>query len=79
VRGIGNPVQTLLVLAGVVPFEPFDGPLAIAWYRWLLLDALLFSPWFMLGGLAFGATAWPTRRPGSASAARRMVTEGQQA
>ena len=61
-RGIGNPVQDLLVLAGIMPFEPFEGPQAIAWYRWMLIDVIVWSPWFTLGGLAFGITAWSARR-----------------
>jgi Protein of unknown function (DUF3995) len=58
VRGVGNPVQSALIIAGGMPFDPLAGPDVQAWYDWLRLDAILFSPWFILGGLAFGATAW---------------------
>jgi hypothetical protein len=58
VRGLGNPIQSALTIAGGMPFEVLAGPEAQAWYRWLLIDAMFFSPWFVLGGLAFGATAW---------------------
>ncbi len=61
VRGIGNPVQTLLLVGGVLQFEPLTGPEASAWYRWLLLDSILFSPWFVLGAFVFGATARSAR------------------
>lgn len=64
VRGIGNPLQTLLIIGGVIPFEPLAGPDAQAWYQWLLIDSILYSPWFTLGGFVFGATAWSTRRYG---------------
>jgi uncharacterized protein DUF3995 len=73
VRGLGNPIQDLTVLAGILPFEALDGPQAIAWYRWMLLDAILFSPWFTLGGLAFGVTAWSVSWRGSDLAARGLV------
>lgn len=66
VRGIGNPVQSALIVAGGMPFETLTGAEAQAWNQWLLLDAAIFSPWFILGGLAFGATAWFARRPGAA-------------
>jgi hypothetical protein len=61
-RGFGNPIQTALIVVGILPFEPLGGPEAAAWYQWLLMDAALFSPWFILGGLAFGATARSARR-----------------
>ena len=56
-------------------FMPLAGPDAQAWHQWLLLDAVLFSPWFILGGFAFGATAWFARQndPGR----RDAVREGQ--
>jgi Protein of unknown function (DUF3995) len=57
VRGIGNPVQTALIMSGLITFQPLAGPLAQAWRQWLLLDLALFSPWFILGGFFFGATA----------------------
>jgi len=62
VRGIGNPVQSALIIAGGMPFDALSGPDAQAWYQWLLIDASLYSPWFILGALAFGATAWSARR-----------------
>jgi hypothetical protein len=58
VRGIGTPIQTALVISGGMPFEPLAGPDAQAWYQWLLLDSVGFSPWFILGGFVFGATVW---------------------
>jgi hypothetical protein len=58
VRGIGTPIQTALIIGGGMPFEPLTGPDAQAWYQWLLLDSIVFSPWFILGGFAFGGTAW---------------------
>jgi hypothetical protein len=64
VRGVMNPIQSALVIGGVVPFKPLAGPDAQAWHHWLLIDAVLFSPWFILGGFAFGATAWTARRHG---------------
>jgi hypothetical protein len=73
VRGLGNPVQDLFVLAGVLHFEALDGPEAIAWYRWMLLDAVAFSPWFTLGGIAFGVTAWSARQHGKELAARKVA------
>ena len=48
-RGFGNPIQTVLIIAGGMPFEPITGPEAHAWYQWLLIDAVLYSPWFILG------------------------------
>jgi hypothetical protein len=77
VRGIGNPIQSALVIGGGMPFEPLGGPDAQAWYQWLLIDAILYSPWFILGGFAFGATAQSARRPGDAIDGREMVSEGQ--
>jgi hypothetical protein len=73
VRGLGNPIQDLAVLSGLLPFEALDGPEAIAWYRWMLLDAVLFSPWFTLGGIAFGVTAWSARQHGKDLAGRKVV------
>jgi hypothetical protein len=78
VRGIGNPTQTALIIGGVMPFEPLAGPDAQAWYLWLLLDLVLFSPWFILGGFAFGATAWSARRHGDDIGGRDTVSEGQE-
>lgn len=59
VRGVGNPVQDLLLLSGAIDFAPFDGPWPQAreWYEWLLLDAVAFSPYFVLGAALFGLTA----------------------
>jgi hypothetical protein len=62
VRGMGNPIQSALVIAGGMPFEPLTGPEAQAWYQWLLIDAVFYAPYFILGGLAFGATAWAAGR-----------------
>jgi hypothetical protein len=64
VRGIGTMTQTALIIAGVFPFEPLVGPEAIAWYRYLLIDSIFYSPWFICGGILFGATAWSARRRG---------------
>jgi hypothetical protein len=61
-RGVGNLIQTALVVSGVIHFAPLTGPDAQAWNQWLRIDSLLFSPWFILGGLAFGATARSLRR-----------------
>ena len=77
VRGIGNPIQSALIIGGGMPFEPLAGPDAQAWYQWLLLDFMLFSPWFILGGIAFGATAWSARRHGDHIGKHDMVSEGQ--
>ena len=77
VRGIGNPIQSALIIGGGMPFEPLAGPDAQAWYQWLLIDSILFSPWFILGGAAFGATAWSARRHGDDIGGRGMVSEGQ--
>ena len=62
VRGFGNPIQSALVIAGGMPFEPLTGPDSQAWYQWLLIDALFYAPYFILGGLAFGLTAWSAAR-----------------
>jgi hypothetical protein len=62
VRGIGNPIQTALIMGGVMHFEPLAGPEAQAWYQWLHLDLMFFSPWFIMGGFIFGAMARSTRR-----------------
>lgn len=62
VRGLGNPIQTALIMRGYISFEPLAGPDAQAWYQWLRMDSLLFSPWFILGGCAFAATAASARR-----------------
>jgi len=66
-RGIGNPVQSALLLGGLVRFEELAGPEAQAWHEWMRIDAILFSPWFILGGLAFGGTARSARRRGGNS------------
>ena len=63
VRGIGNPIQSALIMGGGFISAPLAGPDAPAWHQWLLIDAVLFSPWFILGGFVFGATAWSVRRP----------------
>ncbi len=62
VRGFGNPIQTLLLIWGVIPAEALGGPLTQAWYQWMLVDSILFSPWFTLGGVVFGVTAWSAGR-----------------
>jgi hypothetical protein len=62
-RGIGNLIQTLLIITSIMPFEPLAGPDTQAWHQWLLIDSTVFSPWFILGGCAFGAAAWSARRP----------------
>jgi len=64
VRGIGNPIQSALLIAGGLPFVHLAGADAQAWHQWGMLDAFFFSPWFVLGGLAFGATARYARREG---------------
>ena len=61
-RGVGNLTQSALIAGGGMPFDPLAAAEAPAWNRWLLIDALVYSPWFILGGLAFGATAWAARR-----------------
>ena len=76
-RGIGNPVQSALIVAGGMPFEPLTGSDAQAWYRWLLIDAMVFAPWFILGGLAFGATAWSARRQCDETDGRALASAGQ--
>lgn len=50
VRGIGSPIRTVLVIGGVIPFEPQAGPGEQAWHQWLPIDSILFSPWFILRG-----------------------------
>jgi uncharacterized protein DUF3995 len=74
VRGFGNPIQSALIIAGGMPFEPLAGPEAQAWNQWMLIDTILFSPWFILGGFAFGATARSARRHRDAIAGREMVS-----
>jgi len=56
-----------------MPLEPLVGPDAQAWYQWLLMDSLLYSPWFILGGVLFGATAWSARRHADDNGGRDMV------
>ena len=63
-RGFGNLIQTALVTTGVIYFPPLAGEDAEAWRHWLRIDSIFFSPWFILGGVAFGATAWLARRSG---------------
>ncbi|HET6845813.1 MAG TPA: DUF3995 domain-containing protein, partial [Anaerolineales bacterium] len=62
VRGFGNLIQSSLIFAGGMPFEELTSADSQAWTQWLLIDAMFYSPWFILGGLAFGATAWSARR-----------------
>ena len=62
VRGIGNPIQSALVIAGGIIFVPLAGTDVQAWHQWMLMDSIFFSPWFILGGLVFGATAQSARR-----------------
>ena len=76
VRGIGNPIQTALTTGGVFPFA-LTGPDVQAWQQWLLIDTILYSPWWILGGFVFGATAWSARRRGDDTSGRDMVSEGQ--
>lgn len=61
-RGIGNLAETALITFGGLHFAPLAGPDAQAWRHWLLIDSVLFSPWFILGGFFFGAAAWSARR-----------------
>jgi hypothetical protein len=61
-RGVGNLTQSALIAGGGMPFDRLSAAEAPAWNRWLLIDALFYSPWFILGGLAFGAAAWSARR-----------------
>ena len=64
-RGIGTLIQTALMAAGGMPFDPISSwSDAQAWSQYQLLDTVLYSPWFILGGSAFGATAWFARRSG---------------
>lgn len=74
VRGIATPIQTALIIGGGMPFEPIAGPEAQAWSVWLLIDTLLYSPWFTLGGFAFGATAWSALRQHAPMERRAMVS-----
>ncbi len=76
VRGIANPIQSALLVGGM-PFEPLTPSEAGAWNQWMLRDAVLFSPWFVLGGLAFGATAWAARQRRDDVGGRRMAGAGQ--
>ncbi len=57
VRGVGNLIQSALLVGGGMPFDPLPAAEVQAWNEWMLLDAILYCPWFILGGLAFGATA----------------------
>ena len=57
VRGFGNPIQAAVLAAGAMPFEHLSVSAARAWAQWTRLDLMYFSPWFILGGFAFGATA----------------------
>jgi Protein of unknown function (DUF3995) len=62
-RGFGTLIQSALMIAGGMPFDPISSwPDAQAWFQYLLIDAVFYSPWFILGGFAFGATAWSARR-----------------
>jgi hypothetical protein len=79
VRGIGNPVQSALIMGGVISFDGLSGPEAQAWRQWMRMDAILFSPWFILGGLAFGATARSAIRHGSSSLRSALRTKPRSA
>ena len=62
-RGVGTLIQSALMIAGGMPFDPLSSwPDSQAWSQYLLIDAAFYSPWFILGGFAFGATAWSARR-----------------
>ncbi|MGE5071998.1 MAG: DUF3995 domain-containing protein [Anaerolineae bacterium] len=74
VRGFGNPIQSAVILGGGMPFDPLSASEAQAWNQWLLIDAILYSPYFILGGFAFGATARSVRRPENPMRAGRMGT-----
>jgi hypothetical protein len=76
VRGIGNPIQSAFIAGGGMPFMPLAGADTQAWNQWLLMDAILFSPRFILGGVVFGATAWSARRQGDELRGRETVSEG---
>lgn len=62
VRGLGNPIQSALIIGGGWAFQPLSAAEAQAWYPWMWIDAILYSPYFIVGGLAFGATARSARR-----------------
>lgn len=76
VRGFGNPIQSAFIVGGGMPFMPLAGADTQAWNQWLLMDAILFSPWFILGGFVFGATAWCARRQGDDLRGREMASAG---
>ncbi len=61
-RGIGTPIQTALVMGGGLVVKPPDPSMQEAWHQWGLLDLTVFCPWFILGGLAFGMSAWFAQR-----------------
>jgi hypothetical protein len=65
-RGLGTLVHTVLVIGGGMPFDPLSSwPDPQAWARYMLIDAAIYSPWFTLGAIAFGATAWVAGRQGA--------------
>ena len=73
-RGIGTLVQTMLVIGGGMPFDPLSSwPDPQAWARYMLIDAAIYSPWFTLGAIAFGAAAWHAGRQGE-DRARRAIS-----
>jgi hypothetical protein len=74
-RGIGTIVQTILLIGGGMPFDPLSSwPDPQAWARYMLIDAAIYSPWFTLGAIAFGATAWFARRQGADRGRRTTVS-----
>jgi hypothetical protein len=49
-------VRSTLYVTGVVTLPENMDP---AWPRW---DPMLFAPWFLIGGVLFGAEAWYLQR-----------------
>ena len=63
-RGAGTLIQTALMIGGGMPFDPLPASEVQAWNQYLLIDSIFYSPWWILGGIAFGLTAWSAIRGG---------------
>ncbi|PZR66181.1 MAG: DUF3995 domain-containing protein [Candidatus Dormiibacter spiritus] len=54
-EGLASLIQHALMVAGVVPIPAGLGGESARWHLWL------FDPWWLLGGVLLGLTAWQAR------------------
>nr|MDQ6900219.1 DUF3995 domain-containing protein [Candidatus Dormibacteraeota bacterium] len=54
-EGLASLVQHALMVAGVLPIPAGLGAESARWHLWL------FDPWWLLGGVLLGLTAWQAR------------------